>query len=80
MRDQKGKEVSNLTTPLAGPSERALLGCSERLVDVKQGEVTGVTSDGEGPLGFSLWVLVVCNIGGVDVGRVGEELVSRLLL
>ena len=52
MRDQKGKEESKLTTPLASPSEKTWLGCFERLLDVKQEEVTEVTSDGKGALGF----------------------------
>ena len=34
----------------------------------------------EGRSGFSLCVVVVCTLGGIDVGGVGEELMYRLLL
>ena len=69
-----------MTTPLAGPSEKTLLGCSERLVDVKQGEVTGVTSDGKGALGFRYGFWLSGVFSRIDVGRVGEKVMSRLLL
>ena len=50
-----------MTTPPAGPSEKTLLGCSGRLVDVVQGEVTGVASDGKGALDFryGFWLSVI---------------------
>ena len=67
-----------MTTPLSGPSEKALLGCSERLVNVKKAEVTGVTSDGKGALGFRYGFWSSELLMGL-VAKVPEKMMPRLL-